>query len=110
MRTYWWPGLRDSVEHVVAHCDTCQRYEFSSLLPAGELQPLPTPNDNFDDLSMDFMTWLSESKTLATDMHGYDAIMVVVDRLTKHVSLIPTFKDVSSLDLATLLHVEEESR
>eukprot|EP00955_Chlamydomonas_euryale_P016444 175967-Chlamydomonas_euryale.AAC.1 len=59
---------------------------------------------------MDFMTGLPESKTLATDMRCYDAIMVVVDRLTKHVTLIPTFKDVSSLDLATLLHKHVVSR
>eukprot|EP00955_Chlamydomonas_euryale_P119030 366571-Chlamydomonas_euryale.AAC.7 len=81
MRTYWWPGLRESVKHVVAHCDTCQRYKSSSLPTAGEFYPLPIPDDKFEDLIMDFMTGLPETKTLAADPRGYDAIMVVVDRL-----------------------------
>jgi len=47
------------------------------------------------DISVDFITGLPEAQ-------GYDAILVVCDRFTKQVHIIPTTKETNSLGLAHL--------
>ncbi|KAH0603186.1 uncharacterized protein H6S33_008190, partial [Morchella sextelata] len=61
----------------------------------GVLRPLPIPAQPWQEVSMDFVTGLPESE-------GYDAIMVVVDRLTKMRHLLPCNTTVNSEDVAQL--------
>eukprot|EP00955_Chlamydomonas_euryale_P058564 357113-Chlamydomonas_euryale.AAC.2 len=49
---------------------------------------------------MDFIVSLPESKLYATDPRGYDAVLVVVDRLMNLVTLIPTYTDANAEDTA----------
>ncbi|PNY15662.1 retrotransposon-related protein [Trifolium pratense] len=84
LRTYrrlaenlYWVGMQKSVRDFVRACDICQRQKYSATTPGGLLQPLPIPNAIWEELSLDFITGLPKSK-------GYDAIMVVVDRLSKY--------------------------
>jgi hypothetical protein len=75
--TLYWVGMQKSVRDFVRTCDTCQRQKYAATTPGGLLQPLPVPNGVWEDLSLDFITGLPKSR-------GYEAVLVVVDRLSKY--------------------------
>ena len=81
-RSYHWPGLRQFVMKFVTTCDTCQRNKTVRHKPYGLLQPLLIPEVPWSSISLYFIVQLLPS-------NGYTAILVVVDRLTKNVSLHP---------------------
>ena len=72
---------KDIKEHIKT-CEICQRIKADTIKPAGLLQPLPISDKPWLDISMDFITSLPKS-------HGYDVILVVVDRLAKFVHFMP---------------------
>ncbi|KAL4278692.1 hypothetical protein GQ457_03G025630 [Hibiscus cannabinus] len=74
---FYWKNMRKDMRQFVRECQMCQRMKSDSLAPAGLLQPLPIPNQVFEDISLDFITGLPKS-------NGKEAILVVVDRLTKY--------------------------
>ncbi|KAI4334743.1 hypothetical protein L6164_013455 [Bauhinia variegata] len=73
----YWPGMMNSVLQFVKDCTVCQQSKYEGKSPAGLLQPLPIPKAIWEDISLDFISGLPKSR-------GFDAIMVVVDRLTKY--------------------------
>ncbi|GMF36745.1 unnamed protein product [Phytophthora lilii] len=74
---YYLRGMSESVQRYVASCELCQRNKYVRGKPAGMLHPLEIPAQRWTDISMDFKTQLP----LTTS--GHDAVMVIVDRLTK---------------------------
>ena len=80
----YWPRLHRDIEDYVTSCDTCQRIKTSQQKPTGLLQPLPIPTRPWEVISMDFITQLPSTK------NGHDAILVIVDTLSKMVHFIPT--------------------
>jgi hypothetical protein len=93
-RYFWWPKLREGVEDFLRVCDACQRNKVDTSLPAGLLQPLPIPSRRWESISMDFITDLPKT------VNGNDAILVVVDRLSKYAHFIPTTDQLSAEGLA----------
>jgi len=83
------------VLNYVDGCDVCQRGKAFPEMPAGKLMPNPIPNVPWTNISVDFITGLSEAQ-------GYDTILVVCDRFTKQVHIIPTTKETNSLGLVCL--------
>jgi len=73
----YWRGLSRDVMNYIRACVVCQRNKPDLSSPAGLLQPLPIPNANWEDISMDFIEGLPRSR-------GKDTILVVVDRLSKY--------------------------
>lgn len=57
------------------------------------MQPLPIPEQVWEDIAMDFITGLPPSS-------GFIVIMVVVDRLSKYARFMPLKSDYSSKTLA----------
>ena len=95
-RQFWWPKIRKSVQDFVQSCLSCQRNKSSTQRPFGLLSPLAIPDSRWHTVTMDWITDLPVSAS------GYNAIMVIVDKLTKYVHLVPTTKESSSEDVARL--------
>ena len=80
---FWWNGMKKDVADYVSKCLTCQKVKAEHRHPAGELQPIELPEWKWDQITMDFVVGLPRT------VEGYDAIWVVVDRLTKLAHFIP---------------------
>lgn len=92
--TYFhWPSMRKDVQDFVQNCLVCQRAKHSQLHPAGLLQPLPILQRIWEDVSMYFITGLPNS-------HGFQVIMVVVDRLSKYAHFAALKSGFTSLQVA----------
>jgi transposase InsO family protein len=94
-RNYWWPGLSHYVRTYVAGCDTCQHVKSFPAQKVGKLMPNKVPTRCWQVISVDVIGELPLS-------HGYDAILVVVDHLSKRIHAIPTTTQMDSLGLACL--------
>ena len=80
---FYWKRMKTDVLAYVKSCDVCQKTKVSNFNKYGYLIPNPIPCRPYQSVSMDLIVnlpWLGE----------YNAIFVVVDRLTKHASFIPT--------------------
>lgn len=95
-RYYWWPTVRKDVVAYVTTCASCQRNKARNMLPGGTLQPLPIPEEPWQSVSMDYVTGLPCTTA------GYDAVYVVLDRLTKMAHFIPCTKDITAVGTADL--------
>ena len=73
--------MKKDVKDHIRDCEICQRIKVETSKPSGLLQPLPIPHRPWTNISMDFVDSLPKS-------HGYEVILVVVDRLTKYVHFV----------------------
>src|SRR5258706_15655538 len=87
---YWWPGLSRDVTKFIAGCDACNRTKTFPTQKVGKLIPNKVPDQCWQVISVDMIGELLDSK-------GYNAILMVVDRLSKRIHAVPT---VTSFDSA----------
>jgi hypothetical protein len=80
---YYWPRMKVDIEIFCLTCDICQKIKAQNFKRYGFLIPNPIPTCPYESISMDFIVDLPWS-------NEYNAILVVVCRLTKHASFIPT--------------------
>ena len=82
-RKYYWPRMHKDVDRFLHNCHTCQRLRTSRHAPFGILRPLLIPDRGaWYHISIDFITSLPWS-------NGFNAILIVVCRLTKMQHFIP---------------------
>lgn len=74
--------MKNDIRKFVVECEVCKKNKVQALFPAGLLQPLPIPQQIWEDLTTDFIEGLPKSQ-------GFSAILIVVDKLTKYVHFIP---------------------
>jgi hypothetical protein len=96
-RRYRWKGMAKDVAAYCNDCLRCRRSTAAKHKPYGPLAPLPPPTKAWEEVTFDFITDLPPSKFKGL---VYDAIMVVVCRLTKMAHYIPACKNWEGEDLA----------
>jgi len=94
-RDYWWPQMSRYIGQYVSTCDLCLRTKPTRQAPVGELHPLRILDSRWDTLSVDFVVELPPSS-------GHDAVMTVVDSVSKRVHFIPTHTTVTAEGAARL--------
>ena len=94
--TFTWPTMREDVASYVQECPTCQVVKASNQVPPGLLTPLEIPHKRWDHIHIDLITHLPVTA------RGNDAIITIVDRLSKCAVFVPTTTEVTAKQLAKL--------
>ena len=94
-RNYWWPQMSRYIGKYVSMCNMCLHTKSICQPPTGELHPLPIPNAPWDTISVNFIMELPES-------NRKDAIMVVVDSVTKQSHFVSTVNTLTAGGTAQL--------
>jgi hypothetical protein len=95
-RNFYWPGMRRDVAEYVSTCRSCQRAKPRRHKPYGQTRNLETPVDNWQDIAMDFIMDVAKSKS------GHNAILVVMDLLSKRAHFLACKIDITAVQTATL--------
>jgi len=94
-RNYWWPQMFRYIRQYVSTCDLCLRTKLIRQAQVGELHPLQISNSQWDTLSVDFVVELPLSS-------GHDAVITVVDSVSKQAHFIPMHTMVTVKGVARL--------
>jgi hypothetical protein len=94
--SFTWPSMRRDVEEYVLSFDSCQRNKPRNLLPIGLLNPPEVPTRRLEQVTLEFVMELPRTSS------GHDAILVIVDRLSKIVRFCPTTSNVDAVGSAKL--------
>ncbi|SJL07261.1 uncharacterized protein ARMOST_10604 [Armillaria ostoyae] len=95
-REYWWPKIHKDVEAYVKGCETCQRTKSNTQAKSAPLHPNAIPTEPWTHISVDMVTGLPDS-------NGHDALLVVVDRFSKAIILVPCNVELSAEGWARIL-------
>ena len=94
-RNYWWPQMSRYIRQYVSTCDLCLRIKLIRQALVGELHPLQILDSRWDMLSVDFVVELPLSS-------GHNAVITVVDSVSKRAHFIPTHTTVTVEETAQL--------
>ena len=97
-RNYYWPKMKDTVYRYIRNCHTCRRAKAPRDQYNGLLKPLPIPTRPWTDVTLDFVTGLLHS-------NGYNAVLMVIDRLTKKSHYIPCTIDKNNTTAETTAYL-----
>ncbi|GKD91019.1 putative reverse transcriptase domain-containing protein [Tanacetum coccineum] len=97
---YWWPGMKRDVTEYVSRCLMCSKIKAEHQKPSRLLQQPEIPEWKWEKITMDLVTKLPRSSS------GYDAIWVIMDRLTKSAHFLPIREDYKTENL-TRIYINE---
>lgn len=92
---YYWPRMKTDVLEFCSSCDVCQKTKPSNFRKYGRLLPHSIPTRPYESISMDLIVNLPWSEDC-------NAILVFVDRFTKHAQFIPTTTGLNAKGFAML--------
>jgi hypothetical protein len=92
-KLFFWVGMKHDIIHFITKCLECQQVKADHHHPAGLLQPHDVPMSKWEVISMDFVVGLPLTS------HRHNAILVIVDKLTKsaHFILVRDTYDVTDM-------------
>ncbi|GJS58583.1 putative reverse transcriptase domain-containing protein [Tanacetum coccineum] len=93
---YWWPGMKRDIAEYVSKYLTCSKIKVEHQKPSRILQQPEIPEWKWAKITMDLITKLPRSS------NGYDAIWVIVNRLTKSAHFLPIREDYKTKKLARI--------
>ncbi|EFA77462.1 LTR-retrotransposon skipper [Heterostelium album PN500] len=100
---YVWPNMAADIRKYCDDCIVCRRASDHARKRIGHLIPLPIPVKCFQRINIDFIPNLPVEEYMGRKV---DAIMVVVDALSKMTRLIPLGSDYTSKEVIDLFHKE----
>jgi hypothetical protein len=93
-KLFFWVGMKRDVVHFVTKFLECQQVKADHHHPVGLLQPHDVPMSKWEVISMDFVVGLPLTS------HRHNAILVIVDKLTKSAHFIPVRDTYDVTDVA----------
>lgn len=93
---YWWPGMSIFVKNYVSGCATCQESKHDTHPTHMPIQPTEIPTRPFEFLTMDFIVELPKAE-------GYNAVLMIVDQLTKTAIAEPCTTKIDANQTAEIL-------
>jgi hypothetical protein len=94
---YFWPEMELYINRYIGNCPECKRSKNSRFKPAGLLRFLLIPQKPWQYIIINF-------KSFNKNRHGYDAILVIMDRLGKRSFFLLTHKTCTAANLAELYY------
>lgn len=96
-RLYYWPGIRAYSRSYVESCPRCRAAKHVSTKRGGLLQSLSVPNRRWSHVSLDLILGLPLTR------QGHDAILTLVDTVSKMAHFVPTTATVTTEGVVSLL-------
>ena len=93
---YWWCRMKRDIVDFVSRCLNCQQVKYEHQKPGGMTQRMPIPEWKWERIAMDFVVGLP------CTLGKFDAIWVIVDRLTKSAHFVPVQTTYNSERLAKI--------
>ncbi|GJR57133.1 putative reverse transcriptase domain-containing protein [Tanacetum coccineum] len=93
---YWWPSLKRDIVDYVSKCLMCSKIKVEHQKLSGLLQQPKIPERKWEKITMHLVRKLPKSSS------GYDAIWVIMDRLTKSAHFLPICEDYKTEKLARI--------
>lgn len=94
----YWKGVYSDVNEYVRSCVSCGQSKARNRPAADLLHPLPIPSRRWETITMDFVGPLPMTPS------GNDFLLVVVDKFSKMVHLIPCVQSITAAAVAQLVY------
>ncbi|CDF39069.1 unnamed protein product, partial [Chondrus crispus] len=99
-RHLYWPSMNKELHEYIKTCPKCQEAKSLTQNKVGKFRPFPLPLKKWEQISMYFIFDLPRTNT------NKSAILVVVDKLSKHTHFVPIESNHTAKDTAEVFYNE----